>query len=89
MALTAGSSGRPYTGESKSSASTRSPQTRRRHSEMFGQIAGVPSAAVQWPWAGEALLLGGVLLAVLATTAVVTALHVGRSDPAQLRSGDL
>jgi len=50
--------------------------------------APVPDAVVAWPWAAEGLLVGGLVLASLAITAVVTAFHVRRSDPAYLRAGD-
>jgi len=50
--------------------------------------APVPDAVVAWPWVTEALLVAGMLAGSLAITAVATAVHVRRSDPAQLRTGD-
>jgi len=50
--------------------------------------APVPDAVVAWPWTAEALLLAVLLVGSLGVTAVATAVHVRRSDPAQLRSGD-
>ena len=50
--------------------------------------APVPHAVLAWPWRAELLLVGGLLLGALAVTAVVTALHVRRSDPAHLRTGE-
>jgi hypothetical protein len=50
--------------------------------------APVPRAVVAWSWTAELLLVGGLLLATVAVTAALTALHVRRSDPAQLRTGD-
>jgi hypothetical protein len=51
--------------------------------------APVPGAAVGWPWASELVLVGGLLLGTVAMTTALTALHVRRSDPAQLRGGEL
>jgi hypothetical protein len=48
MTVVFGNFGRPKTGEWKSKASVRSPQTLRRQALMFGQVAGVPSAAVHF-----------------------------------------
>lgn len=42
-----GSAGIPYTGLAKSKAPVRSPVTLRRQALMFGQVAGLPRAAVQ------------------------------------------
>ena len=50
--------------------------------------APVPAAVVAWPWTAELLLVGSVVLAVVAISAVATAVHVRRSDPALLRTGD-
>ncbi|WP_134742135.1 FtsX-like permease family protein [Nocardioides sp. 503] len=50
--------------------------------------APVPGAVVSWPWWGESLLVGGVLLGSLAVTAAVSAVHAHRSDPSYLRTGD-
>ncbi|SDC83236.1 FtsX-like permease family protein [Nocardioides lianchengensis] len=50
--------------------------------------APVPAAVVAWPWTVSALVLGGLLVGVLALTAVVTARQVRRSDLADLRQGD-
>ncbi len=49
--------------------------------------APVPPAVVAWPWAAEILLVGGLLLGTVVLTAVLTAVHVRRSDPASLRTG--
>ena len=49
--------------------------------------APVPPAVVAWPWAAEALLVGGLLLGTVALTMVLTARHVRRSEPERLRSG--
>jgi hypothetical protein len=43
-----GSFGTPYTGEAKSNAAVRSPQTLRRQALMLGETAGVPSAVVHF-----------------------------------------
>jgi len=51
--------------------------------------APVPSAVVALPWTAEALLGGGLLVTALVLTAVLTALQVSRSSPADLRAGDL
>jgi hypothetical protein len=51
--------------------------------------APVPPAVVAWPWAAELLLLGGLLVAIVVLTAGLTAFHVRRSDPSELRTGDL
>ncbi|SFC57587.1 FtsX-like permease family protein [Nocardioides terrae] len=51
--------------------------------------APVPSAVVALPWAAETLLGGGLLVAALVVTAVLTARQVSRSGPADLRAGDL
>jgi hypothetical protein len=50
--------------------------------------APVPAAVVAWPWTGEALVVVGLLLGSLGIAAAATAVHVRRSDPALLRSGD-
>ncbi|GAA5115426.1 hypothetical protein GCM10023339_22530 [Alloalcanivorax gelatiniphagus] len=50
--------------------------------------APVPPAVVAWPWTAELLLVGGLLAGVVVITVVLSALHVRRSDPAQLRAGD-
>ena len=50
--------------------------------------APVPDAVVAWPWTTEGLLVAGLLLGSLGITAVATAVHVRRSDPAQLRTGE-
>ena len=50
--------------------------------------APVPSAVVAWPWAAEAILVGGLLVGALIITAVMTAYHVRRAEPARLRAGD-
>lgn len=50
--------------------------------------APVPDAVLAWPWTTEVLLVGGLLLGALGVSAVATAVHVGRSDPARLRAED-
>ncbi|NPD06151.1 FtsX-like permease family protein [Nocardioides sp. zg-1308] len=51
--------------------------------------APVPAAVATWSWATELLLVGGLVLVTLVLTAGLAAAHVRRSDPAQLRAGDL
>jgi len=51
--------------------------------------APVPSAVAAVPWAAEAVLVGGLLVCSLALTAVLAAVQVRRSGPADLRAGDL
>ena len=47
--------------------------------------APVPAVLVAWPWVGEALLVGGLLLGAVVITAVMTARVVRRADPASMR----
>ncbi|GAA1977696.1 ABC transporter permease [Nocardioides panacihumi] len=51
--------------------------------------APVPSAVVTVPWAAEALLVGGLLAFSLVLVAVLAAVQIRRSGPADLRAGDL
>jgi predicted lysophospholipase L1 biosynthesis ABC-type transport system permease subunit len=49
--------------------------------------APVPTPVVAWPWPGELAVVGGLVLAVLVVTRVLTSLLVSRSDPSRLREG--
>ncbi|MGD9958333.1 FtsX-like permease family protein [Nocardioides sp.] len=49
----------------------------------------IPGALVAWPRVALGLLLGGLLLGSVVVTSVMTAHLVRRSDPADLRAGDL
>jgi len=46
----------------------------------------VPTPVVTWPWLLEGLVVGGLLLGIVAVSAVLTDRHVRRSEPARLRT---
>ena len=51
-------------------------------------LAPVPAALVDWPWATEGALVGGLLLACLVVASLVTASQLRRSDTAHLRTDE-
>ncbi|GAA3811348.1 FtsX-like permease family protein [Nocardioides panacisoli] len=51
--------------------------------------APVPTPVVDWPWPGELAVVGGLVLAVLVVTWLLTSLLVRQSHPSRLRDGGL